>query len=114
MRVLLAGLLLFAQILGATLAGAAAGTGSPIELCTAGGVGVAADPDDPSSDRSDHELCDFCLAGCCRAPPPGLARLEGRLANPVAAAPARPAPATPAPTAPRALRPPGRAPPALS
>lgn len=113
---LLAGLVLFTQILGATLAGASVAGPTLLELCVGrGATAVAAvDPDAPSSDGDHAGLCDGCLVGCCRVPLPNLASVERGLEAPAAQPPPWPPDAAPAPPVPRALRPPGRAPPALS
>jgi hypothetical protein len=117
LRLIAAGLLLFAQILGAALAGASAGGPSPLELCVGrGGTAlVAVDPDAPDPDApGHHDLCAGCLVGCCRASLPCLAGLEPWLAALPAQGRASALAEVPVPPAPRALRPPGRAPPAVS
>lgn len=116
LRLLAAGALLFAQIVGAALVGASLGGTGSLELCVGRGTAalVAVDPDDPRSDQRGSEFCAGCLVGCCRAPLPGLAGCERCIERTAAEPPLPLVRVAAAAVAPRALRPPGRAPPARS
>jgi hypothetical protein len=113
-RLLAAFILLFAQIFGATLAGASFALPSRFELCVGGGepfAGTVPEEGGPAGHR--HEPCPCCL-GCPSKPPlPSLAAVPSP--GPVVGAePRRPEP-EPAPAQPtHAFRPPGRGPPLLS
>jgi|DewCreStandDraft_4_1066084.scaffolds.fasta_scaffold00025_60 hypothetical protein len=114
LRLIAAGLLLFAQIVGAALAGASLAAPSRLELCVGtGSPAVAALPGEETPQQHRHELCPGCLACPGKTPLPSLAPVP--LPGPAfRAEPRRPDPGL-APAAPeRTLRPPGRAPPALS
>lgn len=113
-RLLATFLLLFAQILGATFAGASLAIPSRIELCTGRGEPVTGTlPDDGAPAEHRHELCTGCLACPAKLPLPTLAAVPspGPL---VLSAPHRPdlEGVTRRPL--RAVRPPGRAPPTFS
>lgn len=114
LRLVAATLLLFAQIVGAAVAGASLAAPSRLELCVgSGNPAAAALPGDPNPLDHRHELCPGCLACPGKVPLPSLAAVP--LPGPAfRAEPRRPDPGL-APAAPeRTLRPPGRAPPALS
>lgn len=114
LRLVAATLLLFAQIVGAAVAGASLAAPSRLELCVgSGSAAIAALPGEPNPLEHRHELCPGCLACPGKVPLPSLAAVP--LPGPAfGAEPRRPDPGTVAPAPERTLRPPGRAPPGLS
>lgn len=111
---LLAGLVLFAQILGAALAGASLAGAAQSELCTGAGEPIALPlPEGDQPAGHWHELGPCCLACPSKAPlPPRPTVLSpGPLPR---AEPVRPEPDPAPPARERTLRPPGRAPPLAS
>jgi hypothetical protein len=113
-RLLATFLLLFAQILGATFAGASLAVPSRIELCTGRGEPVTGTlPDDGAPAEHRHELCTGCLACPAKLPPPPLVAVPW--AGPlVLSAADRPDLEGVSRKPLRAVRPPGRAPPTFS
>lgn len=113
-RLLAATLLLFAQILGATLAGASLALPTRLELCVGSGSPLlAALPDEEAPPGHRHDLCPGCLACPGKSPFPSLAAVP--LPGPtVRVEPRRPAAEPAPPSFERSLRPPGRAPPVVS
>jgi hypothetical protein len=113
-RLLAAFVLLFAQIVEATLAGASLALPSRLELCVGGGEAVAASlPDEGAPVGHRHEPCPCCLGCPGKSPLPSLAEVP--LPGPVVRAePRRPEPEPAPPKSARALRPPARGPPLFS
>lgn len=112
LRLLVAALVLVAQILGAAIGAAAMGGAAAAELC-GGTTGLAPPaPDEDSPKAAHHQPCPACFAG------PGMTALPSVAATapvpPIATDRPGPDLGGPPPPLARTLRPPGRAPPIRS